>query len=140
MSPFDYLTAINQTKKNIIIDSDNPELAEKLYNPYLTNKGLSYFIDTVHLANEMNKHYELSHNMQFTFLLNTVRKRKRFSKWHKPEKDEVLDMIVEYYDYSYDKARQVAHLFSDEQIKIIKKSLGKGGTTHESYNGDDGGG
>lgn len=131
MKPFDYLNSINFTKKNIIEESDNPELAEKLYVPYLTNRGLSYFIDTVYLANEMNQRNMLDNKMQYDFLINTVRARKRFSKWHKPVSDEVLDAVMEYYDYSYDKARQVADILTDQQITSIKKLLGKGGKTNE---------
>ena len=79
MNPFDFVTDINLGKKDIITNSDNPELAERTYNPYLTNKSLSYFQDTVHYANEMNMHGDLNHKMQYSFLLNIVRKRKRFS-------------------------------------------------------------
>ena len=90
MNPFDFVTDINLGKKDIITNSDNPELAERTYNPYLTNKSLSYFQDTVHYANEMNMHSDLNHKMQYSFLLNIVRKRKRFSKWHKTIDDENL--------------------------------------------------
>lgn len=139
MSPFDYLKTINHTKENVIADSENPELAEKLYQPFLVNKGLSYTIDTVYLANEMNERHFLPKSLQYTYLLNTVRKRRRYAKWHKPEREEVLDMIMEHYQYSYDKARQVLHLFTDEEIKKIKKSKGIGGKNDNSKHGDDGG-
>lgn len=139
MKPFDYLNSINFTKENIIEDSDNPQLAEKLYVPFLTNKGLSYFIDTVYFANEMNTRHQLDKKLQFSFLLNSVRKKKRFSKWHKPQQDEVLEAVMQYYGYSYDKARQIVDLLSDQQITKIKKSLGKGGTRNDSDFGQHGG-
>jgi hypothetical protein len=112
----------------MIEGSDNPELAEKLYVPFLTNKGLSYFVDTVYLANEMNRRSGIDKKLQFSFYLNTVRKRKRFSKWHKPQLSNDLDAVMLYYGYSYDKARQVLDLLSEDQLSsIVRKTTGKGG-------------
>lgn len=137
MNPFDYLNDINYDKRNIIQESDNPELAEKLYPPYLVNKGLSQFIDTVRIANEMNMRHHLDKKMQFEFLLNTIRKKKRFTKWAKKDSDETLDLIMKHYGYSYDKARQVIHLFTDEQIKIIKNQYYEGGINDNRTGIDD---
>lgn len=130
MNPFDYLNSINFTKENIIEDSDNPELMEKLYAPFLMNKGLSNFIDTIYLANEMNKRSSIDKKLQYDFLINTVRKRKRFGKWHKPLRDENLDVVMSYYDYSYDKASQVVDLLTDDQLNTIRKSMSKGGVSN----------
>jgi hypothetical protein len=127
MNPFDYLNAINDTKKNVIEDSDNPELAEKLYPPYLVNRGLSFFIDTVYLANEMNRHHHLDNKMQFDFLINIVRKKKRFSKWFKAQPDEEVEAVMDYYGYSQDKARQVVDLLTKDQITQIIERQRKGG-------------
>ena len=127
MNPFDYLNAINDTKQNVIEDSDNPELAEKLYPPYLVNRGLSFFIDTVYLANEMNRHHHLENKMQFDFLINIVRKKKRFSKWFKAQPDEEVEAVMDYYGYSQDKARQVVSLLTKDQITQIIKRQRKGG-------------
>lgn len=127
MKPFDFLNTITFDKTNLIKESDNPELAEKLYPPFLINKGLSYFIDTVQLANEMNRRHHSDKLLQYEFLINSVRKKKRYSKWYKSHKSDDLLAIVEYYGYSYDKARQVADLLTEEQLKTIKNSLSKGG-------------
>lgn len=127
MNPFDFVTDINLGKKDIITNSDNPELAERTYNPYLTNKSLSYFPDTVHYANEMNMHSDLNHKMQYSFLLNIVRKRKRFSKWHKTIDDENLQAVIDYYGYSVKKAKEALKILSDEQLLTIKVKLSKGG-------------
>ena len=127
MNPFDYLNAINDTKENVIEDSDNPELAEKLYPPYLVNRGLSFFIDTVYLANEMNRHHHLENKMQFDFLINIVRKKKRFSKWFKAQPDEEVEAVMNYYGYSQDKARQVVDLLTKDQIIQIIERQRKGG-------------
>ena len=127
MNPFDYLNAINDTKQNVIEDSDNPELAEKLYPPYLVNRGLSFFIDTVYLANEMNRHHHLENKMQFDFLINIVRKKERFSKWFKAQPDEEVQAVTDHSGYSQDNARQVVDLLTKEQITQIIERQRKGG-------------
>ena len=123
MSPFDYLKAINETKKDIMVD----DIAEDEYNPFMVNRGLSYFQDTVLYANEMNKYHNLDHRLQFDFLINIVRKRKRFSKWNKNTDPDALSVVKEYYGYSNEKARQVLSLLSNEQIQELKKRMFKGG-------------
>lgn len=127
MNPFDFVTDINFGKKDIITNSDNPELAERTYNPYLTNKSLSYFPDTVQYANLMNMHGNLDHIMQYSFLLNIVRKRKRFSKWHKATDDEDLQAVIDYYGYSVKKAKEALKILGDEQLVSIKEKMSKGG-------------
>lgn len=123
MSPFDYLNAINYTKKDIMVD----DITEKQYNPFMVNRGLSYFQDTVLMANEMNQYAHLDNRLQFDFLINIVRKRKRFSKWNKPEVATDLDVIKEYYGYSNEKARMVHNLLTDNQITELRKKVFKGG-------------
>ena len=123
MNPFDYVNAINYSKKDIMQTRDD----EKAYSPYMVNRSLSYFQDTVVLANEMNKYHHLDSRLQFSFLINIVRKRKRFSKWVKPELENDLGSVKEYYGYSNEKARQVLSLLSPSQIKLIKEKVNKGG-------------
>lgn len=123
MNPFDFINAINDTKKDIMID----EAAEKAYNPWVVNHTLSYFNDTVLLANEMNRYHHLDNHPQFSFLINTVRKRKRFSKWMKPVKSDDLEVVKAYYGYSNDKARQALTLLDDTQLTELKKRMYKGG-------------
>jgi len=123
MNPFDYVNAINYSKKDIMQTRDD----EKAYSPYMVNRSLSYFKDTVVLANEMNKYHHLDSRLQFSFLINIVRKRKRFSKWVKPELENDLESVKRYYGYSNEKARQVLSLLSPSQIKLIKEKVNKGG-------------
>lgn len=123
MNPFDYLNAINFTKDQVIVD----DLTEKEYNPFMTNRGLSYFYDTILLANEMNINHHLDKKLQFDFLLNTVRKKKRFSKWFKPDLSEDIQAIKEYYNYSTDKAMDVARILKEEDLEKIKSICFKGG-------------
>ena len=122
-NPFEYLTAINDTKKDIMLD----DIAEKGYNAFMVNRGLSYFNDTVLFANEMNMKAHLDNRLQFDFLINIVRRRKRFSKWMKPETASDVEVVKEYYGYSNQKARQALTLLTPEQIIDIKKKVYKGG-------------
>ena len=123
MNPFEYCNAINYTKKNIMID----DVAEKAYAPYMVNRQLSYFNDTVLAANEMNLKHHIDNRLQFDFFINIVRKRKRFSKWFKPEQISDLDVVKKYYGYSNEKARQVLTLLSTEQMNELKNKVARGG-------------
>lgn len=123
ISPFDFATAINHSKENLIVD----DWSEKQYNAWIVNKSLSYGADTVIYANEMNARPHLDRRLQFDFLINTVRPRKRYNKWLKAETVDVLATVQEYYGYSIDKARQVLPLLSDAQLEHIKNKLNRGG-------------
>lgn len=128
MSPFDFINAITHSKENLIAKSDNPELAEKVYEPFIVNRGLSFFADTILYANEMNRLALLDKEPQFAYLLNSIRPRKRYSKWLKQDKIEKLDIVSEYFGYSKSKAKDIINILTDDQIKIIKEKLQKGGT------------
>ena len=95
--------------------------------PFVVNRSLSYFQDTVILSNEMNRYSHLDNKLQFQFLLNIIRKRKRFSKWVKPETEVLLDAVKEYYSYSNEKARQVVTLLSPQQQQELIDKVSKGG-------------
>jgi len=124
-SPFDFINAITVTKKDLL--REDP-LNEKDYSPFMVNRGLSYFSDTVMMANEMNRHGGIHKIWQNDFLLNTISKKKRFSKWHKKEaEDKVVLLIMEYYKYSTERAREVLDILTPAQIKIIEEKLFKGG-------------
>jgi len=123
ISPFDFANAINHSKENLIVDV----WSEKQYNPFIVNKSLSYGADTVIYANEMNARPHLEKRLQFDFLINTVRPRKRYNKWLKAETVDVLATVQEYYGYSIDKARQVLPLLSADQLEQIKNKLNRGG-------------
>ncbi len=127
MNPFDFLNAINYTKIDVISSSENPEKAEKLYNSFLVNRGLSYFADTVLYCNEMNRYHELDKKLQFNFLLNSIRKNKRFSKWHKAEVDEDIQIICDYYKCNIRKAKEIITVLSAGQLKQLKEKMRTGG-------------
>jgi len=123
MNPFEYVNAINYTKKDIMVD----DVTEKGYAPYMINRQLSYFPDTVLAANEMNRNHHLDNRLQFDFFINIVRKRKRFSKWHKPETVSDLEALKKYYGYSNEKARQVLSLLTTDQVNELKRKVMTGG-------------
>lgn len=123
ISPFDFINAITYNKNDIMVD----DWAEKQYVPYIVNKGLSYGADTVIQANEMNSRPHLDKKLQFQFLINNIRPKKRYNKWIKAEKIESIEVIKQYYGYSTDKARQVLPLLNQSQIDLIKQKLEKGG-------------
>ena len=123
MNPFEYLNAINHTKQNIMVD----DITEKEYNPFMVNRGLSYFHDTVLMANEMNQNAHVDNRLQFDFFINIVRKKKRFSKWFNPEIVSDVEVVKKYYGYSNEKARQVLTLLTKEQLDLLKQKVNKGG-------------
>ena len=94
----------------------------------MVNKGLSYFPDTVMYANEMNHHYGIPKEWQFQFLLNSIPKKKRFSKWAKKDaQTDTLIMVMDYFGYSEEKAKQAVSILTDDQLAMIKEKLYKGG-------------
>ena len=123
ISPFDFANSINYTKENLMVD----DWSEKQYNAFIINKSLSHGIDTVVAANEMNARPHLDAKLQYDFLQGFVRKKKRFNKWLKAEKEENLEIIKEYFGYSNVRAQEVLRIISDEDIVEIKKLLNKGG-------------
>jgi hypothetical protein len=123
MNPFEYVNAISDNKKDLMVD----EVTEKAYNAFTINRSLSYFNDTVLAANEMNRLHHLDKKLQFHFLINIVRKRKRFSKWDKPELVNDVEVVKEYYGYSNEKARQVLPLLTSDQILNLREKVTKGG-------------
>ena len=113
-----YLNAINHTKENIL-DTDD-EFVEKEYTPYVINRCLSYFPDTIFHINQMNEMSHIDKKLHFDYLLNAIRKRKRFSKWLKTEKIKEIEIIKRHYNYSYQKAKEVLSFFSEEDIKELE--------------------
>jgi len=121
----DYLNAINHTKERLL-DSEDEEW-EKKYPPFIVNKCVYPFQDTIMLVNEINQLPHLDKKLQFDFLLNSVRSRKRFTPWLKANKLDNLEDVKEYYGYSNEKAKQALAILTDEQIATIKQKLNKGG-------------
>jgi len=121
----DYLNAINHDKKNLM-DTDD-EMWEKKYPPFIINKCLAPFPDTIFLVNEMNLNNHIDKKLQFDFLLNSIRTRKRYTPWLKASKQKDIEYVKEYYGYNNEKAKSALKILNDEQIKTIKDSLNKGG-------------
>jgi hypothetical protein len=121
----DYLNSINLTKENLM-DSDDP-MWEKKYAPFIINKCLAPFNDTIMFVNELNMRHHLDKKLQYDFLLNTIRSKKRYAPWVKADKLKDLEYVKEYYGYSNEKAKAALAILDDEQITTIKNKLNKGG-------------
>ena len=121
----DWLNSINFTKKDL--REDDPDVIKE-YAPYIINRCFSGHLDCVMFVNEMNKYSFLDKDMQYSFYLNTLRKKKRFSPWLRKEKVTDLEIIKQYYGYSNEKASQALKILTPEQIIFIKQRLDIGGT------------
>ena len=122
MNPFDFVKSITYTKQDIMHD-----LNESEYEPFLVNRALAYYQDCILYANEMNRRFEISARLQYHYLLNTIRKRKRFAKWIKPTKIDDLIIVMEYYSVSRQKAEEYLNILSEKEIGVLRKKMNKGG-------------
>ena len=138
LTPFTFINSINQGRKGKHLLEDctaddsletiNPDAADKQYVPFIINRGLSYFKDTVLFANEMNTKNHVPPRMQYDFYRNIVTPKKRFSKWGKKEKtSNSIDIIKKAYNYSQEKAESVYKILTSNQIKQLKQIYDKGG-------------
>lgn len=127
MKLWDFINDINGKQQNLMEGTDNDELAEKTYVPYIVNKQLSYFPDTILYAQEMNANHHLDNKLQYSFYLNSIRPRKRFTKWSKRQVSEDVDIVRQYYGYDINKAEQALLLLSPEDLQRIKQRLNQGG-------------
>jgi len=125
LSPFDFINSISSPSKPNLMAGD-PE-SKKQYLPYIVNRQLSYFQDTVLLSNEMNQSHKLDNQMQYDFLRHTVRAKKRFAKWIKPEEIEDINVVAEYYGMSKEKARAALSILDKSAIESMRKSIFCGG-------------
>lgn len=124
ITPFSFVEAINYSKDLSLYNEDT----SKQYIPFIINKALSFFPDTVILANEMNKRPNLDKDMQFSFLAETIRKRKRYGGWIKKVESANIETIKTFYKYSTAKAMNVADLLSDAELSVMKQKMSTGGT------------
>jgi hypothetical protein len=123
MNPFDYSNAILETKQNLITD----EASEKAYNPFLVNRALSYFPDTIIDANLMNVFNILDKKLQFDYLINSVRRSKRRrTAWGKKIENRDMEMIRDRYGYNHRRAKEALSILSDTQLKMIREEIEKG--------------
>ena len=122
----EYLNAINFSKKNVMDSEDKQWI--KQYPAFIVNKILSGFSDTIMLVNEMNRNHFLDKDMQFQFLINSIRSKKRFSPFLRANKLKDIECVKEYYGYSNDKAKSALDILTKDEIKLIKEKLYKGGT------------
>jgi len=117
--------SILQTKKNVFETEED----YKDYNKFVVNRALSFHMDCILYANEMNLYPDLDSDMQYQYLLNTIRPMKRkFQPWQKAEVLKDIGCVKEYFGYSNEKAKEALRILSDEQLEQIRKHTDKGGT------------
>ena len=122
----EFLKSINLTKEDLMSDDETGQ-KEKDYLPFVINKCLSYFADTIMFANEMNTCHSLPKKLQYSFFLNITRKRKRFKKWDKRDDPDALQVVKEYYGYNNNRALEALMILSTTDIEYIRSKLEKGG-------------
>ena len=121
----DYLNAINHTKEKLM-DTEDEEW-ERKYPPFIVNKCLAPFQDTILLVNEINQYPNIDKKLQFDFFINSLRPRKRFTPWVKANKLDDIEYVKEFYGYNNEKAKVALTILNDDQIATIKQKLNKGG-------------
>ena len=131
MTPFDFVNAATTNKKDLMTNTENDALAESSYVPFVVNKALSYFPDTVLHANEMNRSI-VDKKLQFHYLLNSIRPAKRFAKWVKKDNVENLEAVKQFYGYNTDKAVQALSILTDDNLHYIKQKLQRGGNNDQT--------
>ena len=122
MNPFEFVNSVTYSKKDVMDD-----LNEKEYAPFIVNRSLSYHQDCVLYANEMNERFDVSHKLQYHYLLNSIRKRKRFAKWSKPQLADDLSIVMKYYEVSREKAEEYLRILTKREIGILKTRMNTGG-------------
>lgn len=113
------LNSINYNKEDVF--QDLPAVTDREYSAFIVNKSLSYFPDAIIQANQMNINSHLDNRMQYHYLTASVRKRKRFSKWHKNLKNDDLELVKHHYNYSNQKAEQALRILTKEQLETIRE-------------------
>jgi hypothetical protein len=128
-NPFDYVKDISYDKKDIVRNSPNPDLAERDYTPWIINKTLSYFEDTIFYVNEINRNPHLTNKQQYDYFLQSINKRKRFAKQAKRLVSDDVNIIAKYFGYNIRRAEEALSILTARQLQIIKQKLETGGTT-----------
>ena len=123
ISPFDFVKSVTDTKENLIVD----DWSEKQYNAFIVNKSLSHGQDTVVAANEMNARPHIDPKLQYDFLRGIIRKKRRFNKWLKAEKEEHIEIVKEYFGYNNVKAMEALRILRESDIEQMKSLIKKGG-------------
>lgn len=136
MNVFDFVNDINGPKKDLMTGTENDALSESTYVPFVVNKALSYFPETILHANAMNAISFTDNKLQYTYYLNTIRPGKRFAKWVKRDDIESIQLVKSYYGYNTDKAIQALTILTSENLHYIKQKLQRGGNNDKARETD----
>lgn len=128
VNPFTYVESVTNSKHHMMKGTENDDLAEKGYLPFITNRNLSYFPDTLGDANIMNRLSQLPNRMQYDYYFHSLRPKRRFSgKWGKAAKTDDIDAICECFKCSYKKALEILLILSQDELQQVHLALEKGG-------------
>jgi hypothetical protein len=125
LSPFDFIKSVSNNKKDLL--KDNPDNAKE-YNAFMVNRGLSFYPDTVLIANEMNLYPDIPAAAQYYYYMGAIRKGNRYSEWHKKKKDDDLDLIQKVYQVRRDIAKQYLKLLSKDDLDKLRDLTDTGET------------
>ncbi len=119
-----FFNAVSYTK-----DADQFTQGEidKDYTPFVVNKMVSQYRELVLLADEMNIRRNISKEDQLHFYMVTIPKNKRRALWSTKAKNEDLDVVMEYYNITHEKADPYMKILTGDQIQELKERLNKGG-------------
>jgi hypothetical protein len=126
-TPFDFINSASKSKKNLILEDDQPDVIEKQYVPYIVNRGFALHSDTILHANEMNRRPQLFKGAQYHYYLGVLRPRTRKAEWVKLGKDSDLDAIQEYYQCNRVIAKQYLKVLPAKELENINNIVSKGG-------------
>ena len=127
LNPFSFVNAINAGSR-VDLMGDDPA-AEKSYLPFIINRQMSYFHDTVLIANEVNRFSKVDNKLHYDFYRHMVRPKKRFAKWIKSVDDEDVNTVAEYYNMSKEKARGAMKCLTEDALKHMRSVLSRGGVS-----------
>lgn len=119
-NPFDWVKAIGEDKRSLY------EEGRVDYNPFMVNRAFSYYPDTVFYAQDMNLRHHLDNDIQHSYLMGTIRRRRRFSKWAKPPPaDPALEAISRLFDCGLARAKSIARLLNEDDLEELRSSVEK---------------
>jgi len=125
INPFDFIKSINEKTGNMMDISPD---VERQYLPFMVNRGLSFSADTILYANEMNCKPLTDRKMQYDYLYQSVRKRRRFDKWVKAAEvdDELVDAVMLRYKVGRKRAMEYIRLLDKSSLEALRG--GRGGS------------
>jgi len=128
-NPFDIIDAINKGKGNICRAYNGPE-----YNPFMVNRAMSQFPDTIFQAYQGDMLSELSGEAQMDYYVHATRPKRRFAKWYKPVKNSDVEFLKTLYSINNILAIEYLSILTDDQLSQLKEQYNTGGLNGNGTN------